>query len=141
MTRRGARLVWILAASLAATACGLFGSDSSEAPSPVTLDGTYVGSINDSIAGAGTARITVVATGTSLSGTWQATFANASNNASGTLQGTFTDTTLTATFTPSVSGTCPWAVTMTRSGATMSGTYAATNCNVARAGSIDLKKQ
>lgn len=127
---------------VALSGCGLFSSDSSESPtSPITIDGTYVGAITDSMAGAGTARMTVVASGSSLSGTWQATFPNAASNTSGTLTGSFSDTTLTATFAPSVSGACPWAVTMTRSNTRLSGTYAATNCNVATSGSLDLTKQ
>jgi hypothetical protein len=43
--------------------------------------------------------------------------------------------------TPSVPTTCPFNLTATLSGTTMSGTYAAYNCTVAESGTFTATKQ
>ena len=107
-----------------------------------SLSGTYVGTIQDSVVGAGTVRITLSQTGSTLSGTWQMTFANPNFTNSGSLSGTVSGQSITLTLTPSNPTTCPFNVTATMMGANrFVGTYAAFNCGDTVAGSLDVTRQ
>ena len=122
----------LLIVAIFLSACG--GSSSS-------IDGTYSGPINDAVAGAGTARVTMASNGNSLSGTWSSTFSNASYNNSGSTSGTISGSSLSMTLAPSNPQACPLAVTATQSGNQITGTYATMSCSVTDSGSFNLTKQ
>ena len=107
-----------------------------------SLSGTYVGTIQDAFAGTGTLQVTVSQSGSSLSGTFQSTFANPQQNNSGSISGTVNGEVVTVTLTPSVAAFCPFNATLTREDDDeLTGTYVAFNCTVADNGTIDITRQ
>ena len=107
------------------------GGDSPTSPSaPVSLTGTWTGTLQSTISGTGTARVTFAQSGSSLAGTWSvaATSVAAANGG------------LSVTLSPSDPLTCPFQVTATVNGNRITGTYAAFNCTVALSGSISLTR-
>ena len=134
MTRARGHALVLLSLCLVAAQC----TDSPTSPS-ASLTGTWTGTIQDSLVGAGTARVTLAQSGSSLSGTWSFT-AGADTN-SGSLSGSVTGSSLSAMLTPSVPTSCPFQVTATINGNTISGTYAAVNCTVPISGSLSLTRQ
>jgi hypothetical protein len=82
--------------------------------------------IRDSVAGDGTLRFTISQSGSDISGTWQATFADPADNNGGTFSGTFDGQSVTLTTTPSNPTSCPFNATATLQGDDrFTGTYAA----------------
>ena len=117
-------------------ACGGGGSG----PTAFSYSGTWSGTLNDSIGGAGTATITVSQSGSDLVGTWQSTFAAGGTN-SGTLQGLIRTNDVLIELYPSDPRTCPFALVAQRSGSTLSGTYVAFDCTVSVSGTMSITKQ
>jgi hypothetical protein len=129
--------VFVLALTL--TSCG--GDDDGDNPSG-SLTGNYTGTIQDSLAGAGTLQATLSQAGSSLTGTFQTTFANPNNNGSGTISGTVNGTSVTLIITPSVPTACPFNATLTQVSSTqITGTYTALNCTVAESGTVNITRQ
>ena len=140
MTVHNTRIIAIAAVLGLCLVSARCGGDSPTSPSaPVSLTGTWTGTIQDSLVGAGTARVTIAQSGSSLTGTWSFTAGGDTN--SGSLSGSVTGSSLSVTLTPSVPTSCPFQVTATVSGNTITGTYAAFNCTVAISGSINLTRQ
>ena len=97
---------------------------------PSTIDGTYVGSIVDGLAGPGSATMTLTSNGSNVTGTWATSgFATAGNN-SGTVSGTFSASVLTVIWTPGVLTTtaCPFSIVATDNANRVAGTYTGLNC-------------
>lgn len=117
------------------------GCGGSTSPSPVSVSGTWTGSVASNRVGAGVATVTLNQSGSSLTGTWAAAFPDPSNNDSGSLSGTVSGSGISATLTSSVPGACPYSFTATVNGNQMSGTYATFNCTVAAGGNINLTRQ
>jgi len=101
--------------------------------------GNWVGTINDSIAGSGTMTAAMAQSGSNLVGTWQATFAAGSNG--GNLIGVIQGNQVVLQMNPSDPTTCPFEAVATRSGSTLSGTYAAFNCTAVITGTVSMTKQ
>ena len=85
------------------------------------------------------ARITLSQTDSSLSGSWSTTGPNGTNG--GTLTGFIDGSAVSMTLSPSSPTSCPYTATVTVSGNSMTGTYAAFNCTDASAGGIALMKE
>lgn len=133
-------VVFVFVVVLTLTSCD--GGDGDDSSPFGSLSGNYVGTLQDSVAGAGTVQATLSESGSSLSGTLQSTFANPQNNNSGTISGTVNGTSVTLTFTPSVPTSCPFNATLTQVSATqLTGTYAAFNCTVAVSGTVNITRQ
>jgi hypothetical protein len=126
--------------SVIATAI-LIGCGGSSTSPTSTVAGNWSGTISSNVVGNGTLTMTLLQSGTALSGTWSTTYANSSNNNSGSLAGSVNGAQLGATLTPSVPSTCPYNAAGTLSGTTISGTYAAFNCTVAASGTFTITKQ
>ncbi len=77
--------------------------------------------------------------GSQLSGSWQISFSSQSN--SGSLQGVVSGNSVSARLLPSRVGACPYTLTATRSGNTLSGNYSAFNCTAALSGTLTGTKQ
>jgi hypothetical protein len=107
-------------------------------PTPFNYGGTWSGSIQDSMAGAGTVALTMSQSGGNLFGTWQATFSNGGNG--GTLAGVVNGNEVLVELYPSNPNFCPYAVVATRSGSGMNGTYAAYNCLDTVTGTLNVSK-
>jgi hypothetical protein len=123
--------------SFQSAACG----SNPSSPSSTSIAGTWTGSINDSLVGAGSVRITFNQSGSGLSGTWSTSFANGVLNNGGSLTGSMNGSNIAATLAPSNPLECPYNVTATRNGNTITGTYAAFNCTVAVSGSVNVTKE
>jgi hypothetical protein len=100
--------------------------------------GTWAGSIQDSLAGPGTASLTMTQSGSNLAGTWQATFSTGNNG--GSLVGVVNGNEVVLELHPSNPSFCPYNVVAQRSGSTLAGTYAAFNCVEAVTGSVTVSK-
>ena len=132
-------VVFVCVLVLTLTSCGGDGGNSSPFGS---VSGNYAGTIQDSVAGAGTVTGTLSESGSSLSGTFQATSANQQQFLSGTVSGTINGTAITLTFTPSVPTSCPANITLNQvSDTQLTGTYAAFNCTQADSGTINVTRQ
>ena len=103
--------------------------------------GSYVGTIQDSVAGQGIIALTLAQSGTQLTGTGQTTFANPANNTSGSIEGEVIGTAATLMLIPSNAQSCPLRATVTLNGNQAAGTYAAFNCPVAFGGTLSLTRQ
>lgn len=123
-------------AFLALAACG----GDSTSPS-ASLAGNWSGTIVSRTAGSGTVTMTMLQSGSSLSGTWNTTFSNSSYNNSGTLSGSVSGSQIAASLTSSVPTACGSNIAGALSGTTITGTYAAANCSVAESGTFSITKQ
>jgi len=134
-------LLAVLALSVLASACG--GTDSAPSNSNATTSytGTWAGTATSPIAGTGNIRVTMAQTNVNLSGTWSATYANIQNNNSGTLSGSVTGVSITLVLLSSVPSSCPYNLTGTRSGNTITGTFATVNCSGSSSGPFSVTKQ
>jgi hypothetical protein len=128
----------VLAACGASAACG--SSSSPTGPSTHSVNGTWSGSITSNLAvGSGPATVTLSQSGNRLSGTWSVIGPTSPD--SGSLTGSVDGSAVSVTLSPSVPTGCPYTATMTVSGNSMTGTYAAFNCTASIAGGIALTKQ
>jgi len=130
-----------LAVVLLVTACGGGDNGSPTEPQPLTLTGTWAGTIVDSVGGHGTVRATVRQDGNQVTGTWAATFTDPRGNNGGSLSGTVNGSAVSLTLYGPNEGVCPFRVTATWSGDRLTGTYAAFSCTTAITGSLDLRRQ
>ena len=112
------------------------------ATAPVSLTGTWTGTISSSALGSGTTTIGLVESSAGvLTGTWTVSYPS-QPNASGSLTGSFDGSGITATLTPSVPSQCPYNLTGQLKGSTsITANYAAFNCTVAVSGAIAINKQ
>jgi hypothetical protein len=121
------------------------GKDSPSAPSTPQLAGVWRGSIQNTTPGGqpnGTVVFTIAQNGSTLSGNWSTTYADASLNNSGTMSGTIANAVSVAfTLEPSVPIYCPYNATASVTGRSMSGTYVAFNCSVPVSGTFSASKQ
>ena len=139
------RAAWILVAvSLASTGCRA----SSPAGPSALLDGHWSGAIVDSVAGTGTAALSMDQTGPGVSGTWSATFPDAAFNRRGSIGGTMRGSEISLFLSPETPLTCSSAITLsgtlgftgTADGDHLVGTYVVLTCDGATSGSLDLRK-
>lgn len=79
--------------------------------------------------------------GSSVNGSWNVAYSNAANNNAGSLTGIITGSSVTLTLTPGVPTACPFNVTASIAGSSLSGTYATFNCTVADGGQFNAAKQ
>lgn len=113
------------------------------------LDGTWSGTLSDSAAGAGTAKLVLTQMSAGVSGTFAVTFPDATQNRVGTVGGTMAASVLVLTLTPSAPLACSPTVTlsgtmsatMTVAGNRMTGTYSSFTCGGAIGGAIDVTRQ
>jgi hypothetical protein len=135
MTRR---IFGVLLAVLMLTtaACG---GDSGNSPSDI-IAGTWNGTITSNISSPGHVTTTLTRSGSRIGGTWSMSDGDGNSN-SGSVDGTLSGSSLTLTLNPSDPTTCPFNVTATINGSSMSGTYAAFQCTVSLGGSLTLTKQ
>ena len=134
-------IMFICVLVLTLTSCGGDGGNSSPFGS---ISGNYAGTLQDSIAGAGTVQGTLSESGSSLSGMFQTTFTQSGRTvtSSGTVSGTVNGTSITLTLTPSDPTACPFNITLTQvSDTQLTGTYTAFNCTVAQSGTINVTRQ
>jgi hypothetical protein len=109
-----------------------------------TLTGTWTGTVQDSLAGTGTALFTFSQTGTNVNGTWQFTFQNPANNSGGNLSGTAGDPEIALTLFAAPSQTCSFTVAANfdeDDNDHFTGTYTAFNCTILPSGSLDVHRQ
>jgi hypothetical protein len=142
------RVAVVLLAVVLVAAC----DDGPAAPgAPAAPDGpfvgTWAGTIVDSAAGTGTARL-VLTQSTGISGTFTVTFTNSAFDRAGTVSGTANMATATSAplfLTPSAPLSCGLggtiAVTASVSGARLTGNYSALACSGAVTGTLDLSRQ
>jgi hypothetical protein len=115
----------------------LVGCQSPVAPS--SLSGTYAGTVESpSFAGVGTFDLSLTQTGSTLTGTWMATFQDGFNG--GTLTGAVEDGHITAILAPQDPEVCPLALDAVAARARITGTYAAFDCRTAITGVISVSK-
>ena len=106
------------------------------------LTGTWTGTIQDSLAGTGTALLTFSQTGSNVSGTWQFTFQNLVNNAAGTLSGTAGDPAIALTLSAAQPQACSFTVVANFDDDDhVTGTYTTFNCTLSQSGSLDVNRQ
>jgi len=101
--------------------------------------GSWSGTINDSVAGAGTITASLAQSGSTFAGTWQAVFSSGTNG--GSLTGTVNGTSVIVDLEPSSTSACPYNVVASRSGSQLSGNYSAYNCTGTITGTLSITKQ
>jgi hypothetical protein len=122
--------------SISLAACGGTGGLGS-----FNYSGSWAGSMQDSIAGAGTVSASMTQSGSGFVGTWAANFAGTDFDNGGSLQGVVNDNSVVIDLQPSNPSACPFNVVANRSGSTLSGNYAAYNCTVTVTGTLNIQKQ
>lgn len=131
-------ITFVYIAALVLSSCG--GGGSPSAPTVMQIAGTWAGTItSNQVSGNGPARITIAQSGTSLTGTWNATGPGGPD--SGNMSGSISGSSVSMNLASSVPTNCPYTVTVTVGGTSMTGTYATANCTVAASGGINLTKQ
>jgi ABC-type glycerol-3-phosphate transport system substrate-binding protein len=138
MMKRRMVIGLLSAAMLFLSACA-GGSGGGSTPS-FSYSGTWTGTINDSLAGAGTITVTLVQAGSNIAGTWQALFPAVGGSNGGNIVGVIDNTQVLAQLNPSDPTTCPYDVVAVRSGNTLSGTYAAFDCTIAVTGALVVSR-
>ena len=109
-----------------------------------TLTGTWTGTIQDSVAGTGTALFTFSQTGANVNGTWQFTFQNPANNNGGSLSGTAGNPAIALTLFAAQSQACSFTVVANfdeDDHGHFTGTYTARNCSPLQDGNLDVHRQ
>lgn len=101
--------------------------------------GSWVGTINDSVAGRGTMTVSMSQFGSQVKGSWTATYA--SSAAGGSLTGTVSGTSVVMSLVPSNSSLCPYNAVTNLVGSTLSGNYTAYNCSKTITGTLTITKQ
>jgi hypothetical protein len=127
---------WSIVLALTLALLGCSGDDEPD------LTGTWTGTIQDSVAGTGTALFTFSQTGTNVNGTWQFTFQNPVNNSGGNLSGTAGDPAIALTLFAAQSQACSFTVVANfDDNDHFTGTYTAFNCALLPSGSLDVTRQ
>jgi hypothetical protein len=104
---------------------------------PSELAGRYTGTVGSpSFAGVGTFELSIAQSGSSLTGSWMATFLTGSNG--GTLTGTVEGGHITAVLAPQDPEVCPLALDAVAAGGWITGTYTAFDCRTAITGVISV---
>ena len=98
------------------------------------------GRVSDSVAGLGSANLTISQSGSNLTGAWQIAF-DAGGGNSGSLLGIASDGAATIELYPSDPLACPYNVVATRSSSSMEGNYAAFNCTVSVSGTLSVTRR
>jgi hypothetical protein len=129
------RGVFLLGVLVLCSACG-----SLTGPGSDSLSGSWTGVTSGSSGGPGAVQTTIGQSGSALSGTWGAQYANPLNNSSGSLSGKVSGDTVTLTLSPSVPTSCPYTVTAIKSGETLAGTFATFNCQTSQSGTVRLAR-
>jgi len=130
------RYGWSIVLALTSALLGCSGDDEPD------LTGTWTGTIQDSVAGTGTALFTFSQTGTNVSGTWQFTFQNPVNNSGGSLSGTAGDPAIALTLFAAQAPACSFTVVANfDDDDNFTGTYTAFNCTLLSSGSLDVHRQ
>ena len=132
------RYGWSIVLTLTLALLGCSGDDEP------TLTGTWTGTIQDSVAGTGTALFTFSQTGTNVNGTWQFTFQNPANNNGGTLSGTAGNPAIALTLFAAQSQACSFTVVANfdeDDKGHFTGTYTARNCSPLQDGNLDVHRQ
>ncbi|HSX78451.1 MAG TPA: hypothetical protein VLQ80_07780 [Candidatus Saccharimonadia bacterium] len=130
------RYGWSIMLALTLALLGCSGDDGPN------LTGTWTGTIQDSLAGTGTALFTFSQTGSNVSGTWQFTFQNPVNNAAGTLSGTAGDPAIALTLSAAQPQACSFTVVANFDDDDhVTGTYTTFNCTLSQSGSLDVNRQ
>lgn len=135
--------VWVRLAAplLLAAACGGGGGGSS-CDSPLSVAGSWSGSVTDDQAGGGSLAIGFTQAGCSLGGSWQATFSDPTLSGSGSLTGSASRTGLSFTLLSPAPGTCGYQAEGSPSGANeIAGSYATVGTSCARNGTFDILRQ
>jgi hypothetical protein len=132
LERATVRMLGVLLCMIGLGLVGCGGDDDEE-----TVSETFRGTIQDSLAGPGTITVTLVQTGSTVTGTFQISFA--AGTSGGSLSGTSDHDTFMLIFTPSQPLACPLNVTATIEDDEIQGTYAAFNCPVVQTGSFTLQ--
>jgi hypothetical protein len=139
MTKHRMVIGLLAAAMLFLSACAGGSSGGNSTPS-FSYSGTWTGTINDSLAGAGSITVTLVQAGSNIAGTWQALFPAVGGSNGGNVVGVIDNTQVIAQLNPSDPATCPFDVVAVRSGNTLSGTYAAFDCSIAVTGTLVVSR-
>lgn len=120
----------------------LFGcASSSDSTPPIDIGGSWTGTIQDSIGGAGNFSITISQSGASVTGVWSSTFSNSNFNNGGSTSGTVDGNSVTFILSPSNPRSCPFNAIGTISGNQITGNYAAFNCTGAITGTFSVTRQ
>ena len=129
--RYGGGLVLVLA--LAVLGCG--GGDDD-------LGGTWTGTVQDNLAGTGTALFTFSQGDSRLTGNWQFTFPDPRNNSGGTLSGTVSDDSISLSLVSAQPQACSFTVAAERDDDDrFTGTYTAFTCALQENGGLDVHRQ
>lgn len=136
----GAALLW-------AGACGA----GPGAPTPITVTGTWSGTIVDSASGQGTAQLVMTESQKQVTGTWTTRFADGAETRGSVSGGLLTtlyvlalarDTPVQCSASALLRGTGTIVLDASLNGANrLSGSYSATLCDEVRLGTIDLARQ
>ncbi|MGE3542031.1 MAG: hypothetical protein AB7N91_32025 [Candidatus Tectimicrobiota bacterium] len=130
---------WLMLLLVVVSLVGCSSDDDDEDIAQVS--GNYQGTIQDSIAGPGTLRVSIIQQGNQLSGSWQSSFNNAANDNSGTLSGTAGEDDAQVIFTPARVTACPFQTTLDVNDSRLQGTYAAFNCTTTLTGTLSVTRQ
>lgn len=131
-----------MALAFAATLFFIVGCNSgSESGAPFNYSGSWSGTISDSLAGTGTISASMIQKGSDIGGTWSAAFDHPeAGNTGGVLLGEIEGNSVGLLLEPSNPELCPYAVVVTRSGATLQGDYSAINCTIVITGTVSISK-
>jgi hypothetical protein len=135
----------LFALALLTAACGSATvTNPSNTVSPVNLAGTWTGSANSNVAGAGTVDATISQSAQTLSGSWSVRYPNAAYNNSGSLSGSIQNSTVSLALSSSIATPCPYSVNgmfATASGrTTITGTFTTVNCATPQNGAFTISR-
>ena len=135
--RRCVRAAVLIGLCLGAAQC----DNSPDSPSEEFLSGIWTGTLENSISGPATARVTITQVGSSLTGTWSVDATNVAGANGGSLFGRVTRDIVSFELTPSDPLNCFFSVTArVTDGNTITGIYDTFNCTVVPSGIISLTK-
>lgn len=136
--------VWVLLAAaplVLAGACG-GGGGGSGCDSPLSVAGSWAGSLTDDQAGGGSLAIGFTQTGCTLGGSWQIAFSDPTLSGGGSLTGAASRTGVSFTLLSPAPGTCGYQGEGSASGdREIAGSYATVGTNCARSGTFDILRQ
>jgi hypothetical protein len=133
------RLVSTMVTVIALGSLLLAGCSGGGGGNAVDVSGNFRGTLQDSRSGPGTATATLAQNGTAVSGTVQTS--TGTNIGGGNATGTVSGNAIDLTVTPSQPTSCPFHVTGSVDGDTITGNFAAFNCTVSESGTFTLTRQ